>query len=238
MESNMTPLSPSEMLNQLNDNVSVAFKLFDEKVGKYKDKAVYCFVEGYDMPYYSPRIESLTDKDSEFIDCGGKKGVIGTHSFLSTKPAYKQYITLYFVDKDYDDNHRLSADIFITDGYSVENYYASDKAIKKALKGICNVKAENEAGLDIIIEWYQDWKRSFVKATRLFCSWYAATKDRPDRRIEDRKYKKSFPDKYASISSKGITATDYTLDDLNKDYGIKSPVSQEELDSILMKINS
>ena len=101
-------------------------------------------MEGYDAPYYSTRVE-ITDSQSrraEFINCGGKKGVVDTCGYIAGKPAYKKFVTLYFVDKDYDDNSALSDKIFVTDGYSVENYYASDRCVRSAIKGLAAIPVD------------------------------------------------------------------------------------------------
>lgn len=242
----MKSLSPAEMSAHIIDNECVAFKLFVEEIGKYGLRHPYCFVEGYDMPYYAPRVNTFSDTRGIFINCGGKKGVIAAYEFIAAKPAYSTYKTLYFVDKDYDDNSSLSERIFVTDGYSVENYYASDTAIRTAFSGICSINKDREQELNAVMDLYQDWKAKFFDATHLFCGWYANTKNRPDRKIKkdkDRqvkntKYKATFPQKYATISSKGITKLNYSLEDLNSDYEINSPVTSLELDSALSSITS
>ena len=240
MADSLHSLSPSEMLAQTVDNESVAFKFFDEKVGKFGPSAVYCFVEGYDAPYYSTRVE-ITDSQSrraEFINCGGKKGVVDTCGYIAGKPAYKKFVTLYFVDKDYDDNSALSDKIFVTDGYSVENYYASDRCVRSAIKGLAAIPVDREGELDKVMQWYNQWKSEFLDATKLFCAWYANTKNRPDRKLEKDNYKKSFPKEYASLSSAGIQVYPYSISQLNTDYGLINPVTQQEVDKILPYIVS
>ena len=239
-------LTPEEMLAQLNDNESVAFKLFDEKVARHAAHAVYCFVEGYDQAYYQHVIKIFAAGEDEYIPCGGKKGVLRAFDFISSKPAYSQYRTLYFVDKDYDDNSHLSPRIFVTDGYAVENYYASDQALRRAIQTFCQITPERQAEIDAALAWYQDWKNDFLDATRLFCRWYANTVNRPDRHIskdrfrvvEGTKYKNSFPSRYATISAGGITSAGYTLAQLNSDYELASPVTAEEIDRVAPMISS
>ena len=217
-------LSPAEMLAQTVDNESVAFKLFDEKIGKFGTEATYSFVEGYDAPYYITRVAIMDPKSRqpEIINCGGKKGVIEIFEYLSGKPAYNKYITLYFVDKDYDNNSGLSDKIFITDGYSVENYYATDQCIRNAIKGLANIPADRDEELDKVMEWYDKWKEDFVNATKHFCAWYANTKNHPDRKLNNDNYKKSMPAKYVSFSVKGIEHHPYTISELNTDYGLST----------------
>lgn len=226
------PLSPTEMLAQTADNESVAFKFFDEKVSKFGEDAVYCFVEGYDAPYYYPRIKNIDmqPREVEFINCGGKKGVIFSYDFISSKHAYSKYVKLYFVDKDYDDNSSLSPDIFVTDGYAVENYYADDACIRNALKGLAAIPMEREKELDAVMEWYEEWKSDFMDATSLFCAWYANTKNNPARKLNNANYKRSFPSSYASFSSEGIHIHPYSISQLNVDYGLEDPVTQQEVD--------
>ena len=240
MAESIVSLSPAEMLTQTIDNESVIFKFFDEKIGKYGNSAVYCFVEGYDAPYYSTRVRIIDNKSRqiEFINCGGKKGVIKTCAYIAGKPAYSKFITLYFVDKDYDDNSSLPAKIFVTDGYSVENYYAADCCIRNAIKGLAAIPIERDAELEKVMEWYEQWKDDFLTATKLFCAWYANTKNNPDRKLNNDNYKKSFPAKYASFSSSGIERHDYSISDLNSDYMLIDPVTEQEVNTVLPLLSS
>lgn len=235
---NLPSLSPEEMLSQTHDKAAVAFKFFDEKVGRYGKHAVYCFVEGYDAPYYSPRVAAYSDKEVEFIECGGKKGVIESFQYIASKPAYSVYKSLYFVDKDYDDNSAIPLEIFVTEFYSVENYYATDKAVRNSIRSLGQLDVRREEELENTMEWYEKWKIDFTEATKLFCAWYANTINNPDRHINDKKYKNSFPVKYAEFSSSGINRKSYSLSDLNNDYSLSVPVTQNEIDTILQSISS
>lgn len=237
-------MSPEEMLQQTRDNECVAFKLFVEEIGYHGNKAPYCFVEGHDMPYYSPKVEAFAEHNAVFINCGGKKGVLKGYNLISSKPDYSHYTLLYFVDKDYDDNSTVSSNVFVTDGYSVENYYVSDNVIEKFCKGYCRVVKARFSEIDDVLNEYRDWKGKLVEATELFCAWYDNIRDREDRHIDedelpsDLKYKTSFPSRYAVINSKGIILKSYSLDDLNRDYGLINPVSQVEIERSMQKIKS
>lgn len=126
-------MSPEELLREIDNNDCVAFKLLVEEIGKHGYATPYCFIEGYDAPYYRKKVEAFSETIPVFISCGGKKGVVSGYNFISSKSAYSDsYKLLYFVDKDYDNNETLSDDIFITDGYSVENYYGSTDTMSSA----------------------------------------------------------------------------------------------------------
>ncbi|MDE7108352.1 MAG: DUF4435 domain-containing protein [Muribaculaceae bacterium] len=237
-------MTPDEMLQQTRDNECVAFKLLVEEIGHHGSKPPYCFVEGYDLPYYSSKVEAFAEENAVFINCGGKKGVLKGCDFISSKPDYSHYTLLYFVDRDYDDNSAVPPGVFVTDGYSVENYYMADSVIVKFCKGYCRVTKDKEQEIDGVVREFQAWKEQLVAATAMFCAWYDNIRDRGDRHVDedelppDLRYKTSFPSRYVEINSKGIYPKPYSLEDLNSDYRLDNPVSQEEIDNSMRKIRS
>lgn len=46
---------------------------------------LFCFFEGKDAPYYSMRIERISNKEVEPIKCKGKSNVKGIYKYLSKK---------------------------------------------------------------------------------------------------------------------------------------------------------
>lgn len=232
-------MSPEQMLREIDNNDCVAFKVLVEEIGKYGKAAPYCFVEGYDAPYYRNKVEAFSETRPIFIRCGGKKGVVEGYRYISSKPAYSDnYRLLYFVDKDYDNNTSLPCDIFVTDGYSVENYYGSNNAMRNVCEDICHIPKEKDNEILKILEIYDNWKTDFFTSTRPFCAWYFCIKNDSNRCPSKKNYKDSFPSCYASIDKNGIVGKNYSIDTLNLDYSLESPVTYREWNEALNKINT
>lgn len=96
--------------------------------------SVYCFYEGKeDRSYYSFRIKLHNPKkDLYSYNCNGKGNVINLHRLINSHKVYANSLTLYFIDKDFEDNN-LESKIHITPFYSIENFYIIDEAFKNIL---------------------------------------------------------------------------------------------------------
>lgn len=101
---------------------------------------IYCVVEGKDdAPYYYPKIDSFAaGKSIEFINVSGRDNVIKSHTISRKTTSLKNYITLFFVDKDFN-NDKLPLDIYQTSTYSIENYYVKPNVLKKILTYTWNI---------------------------------------------------------------------------------------------------
>ncbi|WP_420287290.1 DUF4435 domain-containing protein [Flavobacterium psychrophilum] len=95
---------------------------------------VYCFYEGKeDRSYYSIRIKLRNPKHKFYsYTCNGKGNVINLHRLINKHKVYASSLTLYFVDKDFEDIN-LESNIYITPFYSIENFYILDEAFKNIL---------------------------------------------------------------------------------------------------------
>lgn len=89
--------------------------------------AFFAFFEGKDAPYYSMRIERISNKEVEPIKCKGKSNVKGIYKYLSKKNEYNRYSTGFFIDKDYDDNELeyINNNFYVTPCYAIENFYCN-----------------------------------------------------------------------------------------------------------------
>lgn len=221
--------SPSTLLKRLNENGNVAFQRFSYLIGTYGENNVYCFVEGHDTPYYLPRVESIVSgKKASFIDSGGKHNVVELHDLIISRDFFKRYSILYFVDRDYDNNDNLSNDIYVTPGYSVENFYASDDAFLKLLSSVYQTQIENIKYRNFTSYLKQE-KIKFIDAVSLFCCWYYC--------IKNKGYKaelgETFPSKYATFDEE--IESHYTLEDIKNDYP-DIPFSKTEIESCRTKL--
>lgn len=224
--------SPEALLYKANSNITTAFNRFVLKTSIHGTVPIYCFVEGHELAYYNVRVESITGKDCQFIEAKGKKAVIGIHHFLKSQTEYIKYKTLYFVDKDYDDNSHIDTDIYITPGYAVENFYASEKCYKKIIQGIFHIEEDNPK-YSKCISLYNNEKIKFIEAASPLCAWYKCVKNKKHQGVE---LGNTFPDKYAKIGPASIDIIDTSLKTIAQDYPDCDPISQEEFDAELSNI--
>jgi hypothetical protein len=96
--------------------------------------SVYCFYEGKeDRSYYSFRIKLHNPKNNLYsYTCNGKGNLINLYKLINSHKVYANSLTLYFIDKDFEDNN-LESKIYTTSFYSIENFYVIDEAFKNIL---------------------------------------------------------------------------------------------------------
>lgn len=135
--------TPESLTQIANDSVAVVIQKFCCSISKMQPASLVCFVEGHDLPYYNSRVETISGSHCVFIDSGGKKNVIRAYHYFCGKNQYSDYKKLYFVDRDYDDNTGLPAEIYVTPCYSVENLCVSENSFIKIMKGIYKVDVDN-----------------------------------------------------------------------------------------------
>lgn len=238
VDSAEAPLTPEGMVEEANEKFATAFMDFNETLADNPRPLYFCFVEGYDRDYYHSIVSHLLTPDNAFINCGGKSNVIKMHTRLSSNDAYSNIKTLYFVDRDYDDNSTLGSYFFITDHYSVENYYCSESVLTNVLQNYCHINLHKEVKrVSAIRSDFNTWLTDFYNITKPFCAWYRTAHCRNvDRKDID--YKDSFPLRLAKIDRTGIVlASPYDFESLNSDYNLTNPVTQQEYDENFQQIN-
>lgn len=97
------------------------------------NKKMFCFFEGEDRKYYGSRIEeyaNIPEEEIIFYSCSGKEQVLKLYKMLKNK--YMNVQKMFFVDKDYD-NIECEKELYVTPGYSIENFYVTENAFKKIL---------------------------------------------------------------------------------------------------------
>lgn len=142
---------------------------------------LHFFVEGEDDGlFYLPSARRYTrERVLHLYDCGGKKNVIATRSLIKSG-CYSVEKCLFFVDRDYDDMLGTQVEIdectYITDGYSIENHFASIEAAKIILAEIIKIsKADPE--FERIIESLDTGFSEFYKRVRPLIAWILAAKE-------------------------------------------------------------
>lgn len=132
------------------------------------DKAVACFIEGKDFPYYSSRVCDNVDSDNEvlFYSCNGKKEVELVKKMIDSNLNLKDGVkTLYFCDSDYELDDKIDG-IYYTDYYSVENFYTNREFIEKVILNVFNINRYNpnyNVCLNFFDKNYQIYKKQSKK---------------------------------------------------------------------------
>lgn len=228
----MNKFSPDILLSLANSNVSTAFNRFVLKTANHGLSTIYGFVEGYDLSYYSVRVESITGLNSEFIEAKGKTSVIGIYNFISSKPEYKKYKILYFIDRDYDDNSCIDSDIYVTPGYAVENFYGTERSYKKIIQGIYHIDEDNPKFSECI-KLYNREKNMFIAAVAPLCAWYKCIKKKQHQGVE---LGETFPSKYADIGPLSIYIKNNSLETIVQDFPNCETVTKEEFNVTLLEV--
>ncbi|GGK49426.1 DUF4435 domain-containing protein [Salinarimonas ramus] len=114
------------MKEQSNPNAGFVQLLLSD----YDEKSVCIFVEGKDDPAFYFDFFSAWFPESSilFFPCGGRRGVIGVKSALAAYSLSVQPKAIYYLrDRDFDDvlGRRCEAEVYRTDYYSVESYFAN-----------------------------------------------------------------------------------------------------------------
>lgn len=160
----------------LRDNsVNTAFVDFN-RAACHNPDALFVFYEGHDSDYYYPRIMQYARRPVESIKCNGKEKVIRVYKLLIAKPEYDKYRRGFFVDKDFDINSDpVLSDFYVTSGYSIENFYLSDRCMEEILKQMFFFHT-GDALLVSVLNDYCNMRQNYFEAILLFNTWYCAIK--------------------------------------------------------------
>lgn len=215
-----------DLIQEEKNSDAVAFLRFALLTSKGID-SYFCFVEGYDSPYYEPKISGLTSFQVYPIVCGNKKNVLRVCELIKNIHLYNNYKKGFFVDKDYDiDNDKYSnKGIYVTPCYSVENLYANFSVLTRILRCEFNL-TEVDSSFTKLKELYEYEFSAFINATKLFNSWYACIKSLPtENKIN---LDNSFPETFATIEITRINSN-YTYEDIKIKYPDASEIENSEL---------
>lgn len=201
------------------EEAPVLFTQFVNKVSRYGKGYLYCFVEDYDMPYYSGIISVIKNKQWASIRCKNKKNVLDIHDYIKEIPIYAGYAKRYFVDCDFDDNSNLDDDIYVTPTYSIENLYVSDECMRKIL--------ETEYEIDPVVDedlfnktmgHYKTKRDQFHQAILEFNAWYACLKESSLWNHKNVHLTTTFPKNLLNYKIDEPIEQLYTIDDIEAMY--------------------
>lgn len=135
---------------------------------KYDENFKYnIFVEGKDdIPFYQTHLKKLSGKDSiKPIECGGRKELIKYYDAFVKKEYCKNKNILFFIDRDYAISSIGNRNIYITKGYSVENYFVSKKLLEDIIKN--HFLIYETSVISKILSYYQNTLEKFHNNTLL-----------------------------------------------------------------------
>lgn len=110
-------------------------------------KTLICIFEGEDEKYYGCRISSfIGDNSWRGINSGGRNSVLELREYILEHPEYNDCNAIYFIDRDYEDwfTNPDPQKIYVTPGYSVENFYANENCLRHILNAEFKISEADE----------------------------------------------------------------------------------------------
>lgn len=216
-------MQPKDLLNKAK-SAKVAFHKF-VLLHKEHESDLFCFFEGKDSQYYFPRISTVIENHQPII-CGNKKSVIEAYDFIKQK--YPSYNTKFFIDADFDENEQKE-DMYITCGYSIENFYCSENVLGRILVHEFFV-ARTDPEFIKIINIFRKRQKEFHKETSLFNLWYfsAKQKAKSEGRTVNASLNDKLPREFITITFENITSS-YNLNDIKTKFPDAIEINESEL---------
>lgn len=220
--------SPNALLGTLT-NVPSYIQDFDHAYSQYGQDKLYCFVEGKDAPFYI-----IYCPDAEFIKCKGKKFVIDANKYMRRRHDKSLLKLRFFVDRDFDDNSLLHNSIYITDGYSIENFYVCKECVERILKSEFHLDGKSNADkFNKALNLFSHKLYEFNEGVLLFNSWYANVKRTDD--VSGNPSKVNLDDKFPNKLTKYQISTGfekaYTKNDIISLYPAAPHISDKDIES-------
>lgn len=166
-------------MDESTDEIEDIFQEFILVRNNNKNSVVYAFFEGKDdYSYYSSRIKRYTEKEIVPYQSNGKEKSLILYSMLKNNTnAFDENTILFFIDKDFDENNIKSDDIYVTPGYAIENFYATDTVLDEFLKGELQISkfsiGNKKSDYDNVIRYYTEEREKFIDRITLLNTWYS-----------------------------------------------------------------
>ena len=132
----------NELVNKMSKSAKKDVSVFHKFLLEYRKQknTLFYFVEGEDYDYYNLRLKTnINHKNIINYSCEGKKNVIGVRNLIKEKLIIENNNSLkFFVDKDYGLD-LIPNDIYVTDCYSIENFYVREDVIFNIIENILMV---------------------------------------------------------------------------------------------------
>ena len=210
------------------NSYSVKFLELTRMYSKNKENII-CIFEGQDEKYFSSRIDLKVGKDKWFcINSGGRKPVMDLYEAVSSHAVYSKANYYCFIDHDFQDwfENPEPTRIYITNGYSIENYYVTESCFKKVLSSEFGVTEFNEhkADFEKCIEEFNHRLEEFISFIYPFNCWIKA------HRIME--YKKQACRGLNVQNIKTTALVDVSIDKVTKKYEDKPETVFKDYDNL------
>lgn len=171
-------MSSVKEYKESRNSVSAKYTEFNSLKTRFPDH-FFAFYEGKDASYFYSKLKPhLGAMEISPIKCNGKTMVKNIFLSFQKKNALDKVSTGFFIDRDFDKNDEdyIAANFYVTDRYSIENYYTSEASVSKILK---NEMGINEAHDDygVILKRYRKFQDAYHDCTSLFNAWYYTVKN-------------------------------------------------------------
>lgn len=174
--------------------------------GKNPEKLI-CIFEGLeDLPYYETIFNRTINIDFASVIAKGKDQVLGLRDILLRNDDPDKNVR-FFVDHDFDGlkGHPPGEDIYVTDGYSIENHLVTKDILRSLLSSEykCSAEAEYDAieRVSILFESFLDRFFEIMRPVNR-AIYYARTHGVELKNIEDR------VTEYVLVTLNGLSPTD------------------------------
>ncbi len=144
---------------------------------KRTKKVFYGFIEGIDdKSYYYALFKRIIPSDWDILlyDAGCKKNVLRIYKEFDWSEYDKNRI-LFFIDRDLDDllakNTAKGKNIYITDGYSIENSLIEKQTFRLLFECNCKIHNANHIEYDRIADMFSFEMKRFVEALHPIMKW-------------------------------------------------------------------
>lgn len=201
---------------------------------EFFNKKMFCFFEGEDRKYYGSRIEkyaNIPEEEIIFYSCSGKEQVLKLYKMLKNK--YMNVQKMFFVDKDYD-NIKSKKELYVTPGYSIENFYVTENAFKKILHKEFGINSIDK-DFDKCLNDFNNRKKEFNSQIIKLNGWLYYQKEQIKRKgIVYINYQNFKLNKIFNISINKLSIkTNITTQFLKKEFTEAYEISNEELNKYI-----
>jgi hypothetical protein len=231
-------MSYLETLNKSKDKPQVAYQEFMLQTRQNTD-GLFCFFEGKDNAYYSPRIKRFTDKYHPIM-CGGRDKVLEVHRLINCHREYDKYKKAFFIDRDF--NKPLppyNPPVFETPCYSIENFYVSVDVFREILKNEFHLSEVSDPVFQVCMTLFKQRQEEFHQAVVVFNASYAClieirnkTGNKTGVNLDDK-----FPKNFIKISL-DLVEQKYDFDKIKQTFPKALEFSEELLNSKIVEFRN
>lgn len=164
-----------ENLQKAKEEPSVVWSQYKDDY-RQNPNMYFVFYEGKDRQYYDVRINSKTSNFNAYI-AGNKSKVLAVFDKIKQEDGEELLKnTLFFIDKDYERKDKVyDSHIYVTQKYSIENYYVSHKAMEKILRFHFGLNPKSEDSIKIMTL-FDDRYKEFISILTELNLWAIACK--------------------------------------------------------------